>query len=349
MKAVRYHEYGAAEVLLYEEAEDPVAGEGEVVVAVRACGVNHFDIDLRAGLSRWPLPLPHQLGVEFAGEVDSVGPGVVGLAPGDGVWVQHEIECGTCAYCRAGKPNLCRQAQMFSVQLPGGYAEKVSAPARSIHPLPEGLSFEQAAAGQVAFATAWHMLVTRGHVAPGQTVVAQAAGSGIGHAAVQIAALAGAQVIATAGSAAKLDRARELGADEGINYREEPIAERVLQLTGGRGADLFIEHVGGGLFMESLRALRPGGRLVTCGAHGGETPPIDIVEVFRNEWEVLGSRIGTPEEMATVMDLLGQGRLQAEIHAALPLAQAAQAHRILEQREQTGKVILVVPDANPDA
>jgi len=215
------------------------------------------------------------------------------------------------------------------------------APARGTHRMPDGLSFEQAAAGQVAFATAWHMLVTRGHVEPGQTVVVQAAGSGIGHAAVQIAALAGARVIATAGSLEKLDRAREMGASETINYREEQLTSRVLEMTQGVGADLFIEHVGGDRFMESLRALRPGGRLVTCGAHAGETPEIDIIEVFRNEWEVLGSRIGTPSEMRLVMGLLGEGQLTAAVHAAIPLADAPRAHRILEQREQTGKVILI--------
>jgi NADPH:quinone reductase-like Zn-dependent oxidoreductase len=271
MNAVRYHEYGSADVLRYEPVEDPVPGEGEVVIAMRACGVNHFDVDLRAGVSRWPLPLPHQLGVEFAGVVDAVGEGVDGVKVGDEVWAQHEIECGACACCRAGHPNLCRNAQMFSVQLLGGYAERVLAPARAAHPLPAGLSFEQAAAGQVVFTTAWHMLVSRGRVAPGQTVVVQAAGSGIGHAAVQIAALAGARVIATAGSEAKLERARDLGADATINYREESVAERVLALTDGRGADLFVEHVGGELLMESLRSLRPRGRLVTCGAHAGET------------------------------------------------------------------------------
>jgi len=341
MKAVRYHEYGPAEVLRYEEVPDPVPGPGEILIAMRACGVNHFDVDLRAGISRWPLPLPHQLGVEFAGVVEAVGPGVEEFAPGDRVWPQHEIECGECAYCRAGRPNLCRNARMFSVQLLGGYAEKVVAPARGTHPMPDGLSFEQAAAGQVVFATAWHMLVTRGRVEPGQTVVVQAAGSGIGHAAVQIAALAGARVIATAGSQAKLEAARGMGADETVNYREEPLTERVLELTAGAGADLFIEHVGGERFMESLRALRPGGRLVTCGAHAGETPGIDVIEVFRNEWEVLGSRIGTPSEMALVMGMLGEGRLRAAVHAAIPLAQAPQAHRIIEAREQTGKVILV--------
>ena len=341
MKAVRYHDNGPAEVLRYEDVPDPVAGPGEIVIAMRACGVNHFDVDLRAGTSRWPLPLPHQLGVEFAGIVEAVGPGVEGFAPGDRVWPQHEIECGACELCRDGRPNLCRSARMFSVQLLGGYAEKVVAPARGTHLRADGLSFEQAAAGQVVFATAWHMLVTRGAVRPGQTVVVQAAGSGIGHAAVQIAALAGARVIATAGSPEKLDRAREMGADETINYREEPLTDRVLELTGGIGADLFIEHVGGERFMESLRALRVGGRLVTCGAHAGETPAIDIIEVFRNEWEVLGSRIGTPAEMVLVMGMLAEGRLRAAVHAEIPLAEAPRAHRIIEQREQTGKVILV--------
>src|SRR6185437_2174760 len=158
MNAVRYHEYGSADVLRYEPVEQPVPGESEVVISMRACGVNHFDIDLRAGISRWPLPLPHQLGVEFAGVIESVGPGVDAFAPGDRVWARHEIECGQCAYCRRGRPNLCRNAQMFSVQLLGGYAEQVLAPARGTHALPDSLSFEQAAAGQVVFATAFHML-----------------------------------------------------------------------------------------------------------------------------------------------------------------------------------------------
>ena len=341
MKAVRYHEYGPAEVLRYEDVPDPVPGPGEIVIGMRACGVNHFDVDLRSGISRWPLPLPHQLGVEFAGVVEAVGPGVVEFAEGDRVWPQHEIECGACELCRDGRPNLCRNARMFSVQLLGGYAEKVLAPVRGTHRMPDGLSFEQAAAGQVAFATSWHMLVTRGRVQPGQTVVVQAAGSGIGHAAVQIAALAGARVIATAGSAEKLARARELGAHETINYREESLTDRVLEMTDGTGADLFIEHVGGDRFMESLRALRVGGRLVTCGAHAGETPPIDIIEVFRNEWEVLGSRIGTPAEMRLAMEMMADGRLRAAVHAEIPLAEAPRAHRIIEQREQTGKVILI--------
>ena len=341
MRAVRFHEYGPREVLRYEEDAVPQPGPGEVLVRVRACGVNHFDIDVRAGLSRWPLPLPHQLGVEFAGDVEAVGPDVEGLRPGDRVWPQFETPCGRCRWCERGQGNLCDDAQMFGVQFPGGYAEYAVAPARSTHVLPDGLSHEQAAAGGVIFTTAWHMLTTRGRVQPGETVVVQAAGSGVGHAAIQIAVLAGARVIATAGGDAKLERARELGAAHTINYTTESITDRVLELTDGIGADLFIEHVGGDRFGESLAALRKDGRLVTCGGHAGETPPIDLVELFRHEWQVLGSRIGTPEEMRTVLRLMGEGRLRADVHAAIPLAHAPDAHGILERREHTGKVLLV--------
>lgn len=341
MKAVRFHEYGGTEVLRYEAVAEPEPGPDEVLIRMRACGVNHFDIDVRAGLSRWPLPLPHQLGVEFAGDVHAVGSEVDHLRPGDRVWPLYETPCESCRYCRAGKQNVCEDAQMFGVQLPGGYAEYVLAPAASTHLLPEGLSYEQSAAGNVVFSTAWHMLTTRGQVQPGETVVVQAAGSGIGHAAIQVAVLAGARVIATAGSEKKLERARELGAVETINYASEPITDRVLEMTDGGGADLFIEHVGGDRFMESLAALRKDGRLVTCGGHGGETPPIDLIELFRHEWRVFGSRVGTPPEMVKAMELMGEGRLTPAIHASVPLAEAGEAHRILENREQTGKVLLV--------
>jgi NADPH:quinone reductase-like Zn-dependent oxidoreductase len=341
MKSVRFHEYGPKEVLLYEDAEVPEPGPSDVLVKMRACGVNHFDIDVRAGISRWPLPLPHQLGVEFAGEVEAVGTEIDHLKPGDRVWPQYETACGNCRYCRVGRRNLCEDAQMFGVQIPGGYAEYVLAPGATTRVLPDGLSFEQAAAGNVIFSTAWHMVTNRGQVTAADTVVVQAAGSGIGHAAIQVANLAGARVIATAGSPEKLKRAEELGAAETINYNTESITDRVLEMTDGGGADLYIEHVGGDRFMESLASLRKGGRLVTCGGHAGETPPIDIIELFRNEWEVLGSRIGTPEEMVTVFELMGAGKLQADVHAEIPLAEAPEAHRILEEREHTGKVLLV--------
>jgi NADPH:quinone reductase-like Zn-dependent oxidoreductase len=229
---------------------------------------------------------------------------------------------------------------MWSVQRPGGYAEYVVAPARAVYPLPDTVSYEAAAAGQIVFTTAWHMLVTRGRVEAGETVLVSAAGSGVGHAAVQIAKLAGTTVITTAGSDEKLEAARADGADHTINYRHANVAERALELTGGRGVDLVVEHVGGDQFGACLGALRKRGRLVTCGGHAGEVVPFDIIPFFRNEWQVIGSRTGTTKETLLVMDLIAAGKLRPRVHAALPLAEAAEAHRILESREHFGKVVL---------
>jgi len=340
VKAVRIHEHGAREVLRYEDVPDPVPGEDEVLVRVRSCALNHFDVDLRENLSRWDFPLPWTLGLEFAGDVASLGPGVEGLAAGDRVWVLHEIPCLQCEHCRAGEDNRCLAARMWSVQMEGGYAEYVAAPARAVFRLPESVGYDEAAAAQIVFTTAWHMLVTRGRVKAGETVLVSAAGSGVGHAAIQIAKLAGATVITTAGSDEKLEAARADGADHGINYRRERVTERALELNGGRGVDVVVEHVGGEQFGACLAALRKGGRLVTCGGHAGEVVDLDIIPLFRNEWEVIGSRTGTTAEIRLVMDLVAEGRLRPRIHAALPLAEAAEAHRILESREHFGKVVL---------
>lgn len=340
MKAVRLHGHGGRDVLQLEEVPDPIPGDGEVLIRVRACGLNHFDIDLRENVSRWPLPLPWTLGVEFAGEVAGTGPGVAGLSEGDRVWVLHELPCLECEYCLAGEDNLCLAAQMWSVQRPGGYAEYVVAPTRAVFALADNVSFETAAAGQIVFTTAWHMLVTRGKVQPGEVVIVSAAGSGVGHAAIQIAKLAGATVITTAGSDEKLEAARRDGADHLVNYRRDDVGAIATEVTGGRGVDLVIEHVGGDQFGACLGSLRKGGRLVTCGGHAGEVVSLDIIPIFRNEWQVIGSRTGTTREIRFVMDLIASGRLRPRVHAALPLSEAAEAQRIIEEREHFGKVIL---------
>jgi len=340
VKAVRFHEHGGRDVLRLEDVPTPEPGDGEVLVRIRACALNHFDVDLRENVSRWPLPLPHVLGVEFAGDVAALGANVEGLREGQPVWVLHEIPCLECDYCLAGMDNLCLAAEMYSVQRPGGYAEYALAPARAVFPLGDG-SHDAAAAGQIVFTTAWHMLMTRGELRAGETVVVNASGSGVGHAAVQIAKLAGATVIATAGSHEKLARSTDDGADHVVNYRTEDVTARVLDLTKGRGADLVIEHVGGDLFGASLNSLRKNGRLVTCGGHAGEVVELDIIPVFRNEWSVIGSRTGTVRETELVMDLIAAGKLNPRIHARLPLAEAAEAQRIIEEREQFGKVLLL--------
>jgi NADPH:quinone reductase-like Zn-dependent oxidoreductase len=340
MKAVRFHEHGGREVLRLEDVPTPEPGEGEVLVRIRSSALNHFDIDLRENISRWPLPLPHILGVEFAGDVAALGPGVDGLEEGQPVWVLHEIPCLACEYCLAGRDNLCERAEMYSVQRPGGYAEYALAPARAVFPLPGPEWHDAAAAGQIVFTTAWHMLMTRARLRAGETVVVSAAGSGVGHAAVQIATLAGATVIATAGSDDKLGRSQEDGADHVVNYSREDVTERVLEVTAGRGADVVVEHVGGEQFGACLNALRKDGRLITCGGHAGEVVDFDIIPLFRNEWSVIGSRTGTVRETKLVIDLIVAGRLRPRIHATLPLGEASEAQRIVEEREQFGKVLL---------
>lgn len=339
MKAVRFHEHGGREVLRLEEAPTPEPGKDEVLVRIRSCALNHFDIDLRENVSRWPLTLPHILGVEFAGDVAALGEGVEGIREGQPVWVLHELPCLECDYCLAGMDNLCLHAEMYSVQRPGGYAEYALAPERAVFALARD-SYDAAAAGQIVFTTAWHMLMTRAQLRAGETVVVSASGSGVGHAAVQVAKLAGATVIATAGSDEKLARSREDGADHVVNYRGEDVTTRVRELTEGRGADVVIEHVGGEQFGACLNALRKNGRLITCGAHGGEVVDFDIIPLFRNEWSVIGSRTGTVRETKLVMDLIAAGKLTPRIHAALPLSEAAEAQRMIEEREQFGKVLL---------
>ena len=340
MKAVRFHEHGGRDVLRYEDVPEPVADAGEVLVRVRACCVNRFDVSLRQTGSRKQLPLPWTLGVEFAGEVAALGDGVEGHTEGQRVWVLHELTCLRCEYCLAGKDNLCERPEMWGVDRPGGYAQYVSAPAWAVFALPDGVSFEIAAASQAAWVTAWHMLTTRARVRPGETVLVSAAAGGVGLAAVQVAKLAGAHVIATAGSAEKLEFARAEGADELIDHYRDDVTERALELTGGRGVDVAIENVGGALFSACLAALCKDGRLVFCGGHGGAVVPFDLLPAFRAEWQVLGARTGTTQEHRIVMDHVAEGKLRPRLHAVVPLEQAREAHRILEESEQLGRVVL---------
>jgi NADPH:quinone reductase-like Zn-dependent oxidoreductase len=302
--------------------------------------VNRFDVSLRQTGSRKSLPLPWTLGVEFAGEVEGLGSGAAELAEGQRVWVLHELTCLRCQYCLAGKDNLCERPQMWGVDRPGGYAEYVVAPAWAVLPLADSVSFEIAAASQAAWVTAWHMLTTRARVRPGETVLVSAAAGGVGLAAVQVAKLAGARVIATAGSAEKRAFARDEGADETLDHYREDVTERVLELTGGRGVDVVIENVGGELFSACMGALKKDGRLVFCGSHGGAVVPLDLLPAFRAEWQLLGARTGTTQEHCTVMDLVAEGKLRPKIHEVVPLEDASEAHRILEESEQLGRVVL---------
>jgi NADPH:quinone reductase-like Zn-dependent oxidoreductase len=341
MRVSWFHRFGGPEVLVHEETGRPAPGPGEAVVRVRAVGVNHVDLDHRAGTSRLPVTFPHILGREFAGEVAALG-GVAGpLREGDRVWVTCRLPCGRCRFCLSGRDNLCVREGYFGLDLPGGYAEYVKVPIANLNPLPSHVGFADAAASQIAFGTAWHVLINRGGLQAGQSVLVQAAGSGIGSAAVQVAKLAGATIFATAGSDEKLERARALGAHHLINYSREDFAERIRDLTGGEGVDVVMEHVGGEVFARSLRCLKRNGVLVTAGAHAGEVVPLDIIPFFRGELRLSGSKNAPVTELRTVMGLVADGKLKPVIHRTFPLAEAAEAHRVVASRELFGKVVLL--------
>jgi len=339
MKVARFHKFGGPEVLLYEEAPKPTPKPGEALVRVRAVGINHVDLDHRAGTSRIPLTFPHILGREFAGELA----GDAGdFKDGDRVWVTCRIPCRRCELCLAGRDNLCIQEGYFGLDIPGGYAEYVAVPIANLNALPSNVRFEDAAAAQIAFGTAWHVLINRGFLQAGQTVLIQAAGSGIGSAAVQVAKLAGAaMIIATASSEKKLAQAKALGATHLINYSGGKFADQVMAITGGRGVDVVMEHIGGAVFSESLKCLARGAIIVTVGAHAGEVVPFDIIPFFRRELRLAGSKNASVLELRKVMGLVADGKLKPVIHKALPLAQAAEGHRVVDSRDFFGKVVLL--------
>jgi NADPH:quinone reductase-like Zn-dependent oxidoreductase len=340
MRAVRFHEYGGPEVLRCEQVADPEPGPADVVIRVRAVGLNHVDIDMRNGTSNLPLELPHTLGFEFGGEIVAVGEEVDSLATGDRVTALYQVACRACDACLAGRQQFCERLEMLGVTRPGGYAELVAVPAAAVLPLPDGMSFDQAASTQTTFGTAWHSLITRGGLQLGETALVSAAGSGVGSAGLQVARHAGARVIVSAGSDEKLDRARALGADVGINYREEDLTARVLEETHGRGVDIVLEHVGGEVFSSSLDALAVGGRVVVCGGHAGEVVPLDLIKLFRKESSVIGCARATEAEIGRVIELVAAGVFEPAISEHFSLEDAADAHRAMEDRRQFGKLIM---------
>lgn len=339
MAAMILREHGGPEVLRLEQIPIPVPGPGEVRVRVRAVALNHLDIWVRRGGPAFKLEYPHRLGSDIAGTIDALGPGAAGEI-GAKVVVQPGLSCGRCAACLGGHDNLCRSYKILGENAQGGYAEYIVVPQVNLAPYPERLSFPEAAASILTFLTAWQMVVHKARVQPADTVLVQGAGSGIGVAAIQIAKLYGARVIATASSEDKLARARALGADVTIDYTKQDFVAECKQLTDKRGVDAVIEHVGGEVFAGSIRAVKNGGRVVTCGATAGFHPPIDLRQIFFRQVEVLGSTMGSKADLLAVLAHVAAGRLRPVVHAVLPLARAAEAHRMLEERRAFGKVVL---------
>jgi NADPH:quinone reductase-like Zn-dependent oxidoreductase len=340
MKAVRIHKHGGPEVLEIEKVPDPKVGEDEVLVQVKACALNHLDLWVRRGIPGQRFPLPMIPGSDVAGVVKKVGSAVKGIRPKDRVVLQPGLSCNRCAQCVTGDDNLCRSYGILGETRDGGCAELVAVPSVNIIPLREGISFEEAAAVPLTFLTAWHMLVGRAGVRPGDDVLIHAAGSGVGVAATQVAKLHGARVIATAGTDAKLRRAKQLGADDLINYKKYDFYEEVRKLTGKRGLDIVIDSVGADVWHKNLRLLKPGGRVVTCGVTSGFEVTTDIRYIFFRNLSILGSTMGRKSEVLDVMRLVEKKKLRPVVDTVLPLDKIAEAHRRLEQRKAFGKIVV---------
>ncbi len=324
MKAVRYHEHGGPEVFRVEDVPEPTPGAGEVVVKVKAAAINHLDVDHREGSSRFPVTLPHIGGVELVGEVAKVGTGVEGWQEGDRV-----------------APYLLGNGDKFvGVNYPGAFAEYATVMAGSLVRLPDAISWEEGAALQVAFGTAFHMLFNRAKLRIGETVMINSVGSGIGSAAVQLAKLAGAYVIGNSSGDAKLAKAKELGLDVGVNYKTQDLVAEVLSATDGKGVDVVFEHVGGDIFQKSLDSLAGGGRLVTCGGHAEEVVPFDIIPFFRAQKSVIGSFVYDRDEFETCVALCARGQITSLVDSVYSLDDTADAFRRVESREHFGKVVI---------
>ncbi len=340
MKAILIREHGGVDKLEFADVPDPVARPGEAIVRVRAVALNHLDIWLRRGVPGHKFPLPMIPGSEVAGVVESVDD--PRWKVGDEVIVAPGYSCGRCVACLSGNDPLCRNFGIFGETVSGGASEKIAVPIRNLIRKPAALSFAEAAAVPLDMLTAWHMLVARAQLRPGETVLVQAGGSGVGSAAIQIAKLWGATVYATAGSATKAARAKALGADETIVYTEVDFADDVRRLTSKRGVDVIFEHVGGETFERSLRTLAKGGRLVTCGSTSGGEVNINLRLVFFKLLSILGSTMGSLAELHELMKFVEAGRLHPVVDRVLPLSQVAEGHRLLEAREAFGKIVFEV-------
>jgi len=342
LNAIVFHQHGGPEVLKYEDVPKPSIRPGEVLVCVKACALNHLDLWVRRGIPGVPIPLPHIPGSDVSGEIAQIGADVTTVRVGQKVVLAPGVTCGKCAACVAGQDNHCRYFTNLGYLIDGGCAEFVRAPEVNCLSYPENLTFEEAASIPLVFQTAWHMLLARAELQPGEDVLILGAGSGVGSAAIQIAKFFGARVIATAGSDEKLQKAKQLGADHLINHNTQKIRDEVRRITNKRGVDVVFEHVGTATWDDSFASLAPGGRLVTCGATTGYDAKVDLRFLFSRQLSLLGSYMGTKSELHSIMGLVASGRFKPIVDRIFPLSACAEAHAYLESGSQFGKVVLRV-------
>jgi len=341
MKCIRIHEHGGPEKLIYEEISVPKIEAGEVLVSVKATSVNHIDLWVRQGLPGVKFHLPIIPGVDAAGVVAEKGDAVTHVKIGDRVVVAQGISCGHCKHCLNGNDNLCKDYILIGEHRDGADAEYLAVPGRNVLPLSEKISFEEAAAAALVFLTAWQMLADKAQVRPGEDVLVNGVSSGVGSAALQIAKLLGARVIATTSTNEKAAKARELGADEVINYNRQSTLEEVRRLTGRKGVEVVIDHVGKTVWDQNIKSLTKGGRLVTCGATSGFEGITDIRYVFYKQLQILGSTMGRKGDLITIFNFIEQGKLKPVIDRVMPLEELREAHRFVEEGKHFGKIVLI--------
>jgi NADPH:quinone reductase-like Zn-dependent oxidoreductase len=329
VKAIRIHEDGGPDVLRYEDAPDPAPAAGEVLISLRAASLNRLDIWVRRGLPS--VPKPRILGADGAGVVAALGAGVDGFTEGQRVVINPGLEHGDGRITVIGE------------HTDGTHAELIAVPAENVHPLPDSLTFEQAAAFPLVYETVYRMLVTRAGLQEGEWLLAWGVGSGIGTAALSLGRALGARVIATSSSDEKLARAAELGAEVTINHASEDVASRVKEATGG-GADVVVEHVGEATWQTSLASAAPGARVAVCGATTGPNPKAALHRVWWKQLSILGSTMGTRSDFAGAYELVADGRAPVVVDSVLPLAEARAAHERMERGEHMGKIVLRIPD-----
>lgn len=345
MKAVRIHEHGGIEKLRYEEAPEPrIFAPDEVIVRLHAAALNHIDLWTRLGATGVMIPMPHILGADGAGVVVEIGSDVKNVKTGDPVCLYTFSGCGQCEFCLTGQDLLCIYIRCLGERLDGTYAEYVKLPAANCFAIPPGFTFQQAAAFPLVFVTLWRMLVTNARLKPGETVLVIGVGGGVASASLQVANKMGARVIVTSGSDAKLELARKIGADHGINHGKQNFAQEVKRLTGGRGVDVAVDTVAGEIWQKSLASLARGGRLVTCGATAGGRPKDDLTAIVSKHLKIYGSTLGSKEEFRQLLSFMSVSQIKPIVDSVFALQDAASAQRYLEEAKQFGKVVLQIAE-----
>lgn len=342
MRAAVIHEHGDRDVIQLEQVVIPEPTDDEVRIKVHACALNWLDVGIRRGPQFGAVPLPLTTGVDVSGLIDAVGSDVSDWSAGDAVTFYSLVTCGDCEYCRDGEVTVCPQHKIIGEHMNGGLAEYMVAPARNLIAKPANLTHNEVAALPVVSMTAWHMLISVARLQAGETVFIPGAGGGVASMGIQIAKYAGATVIASTSTAEKMERARELGADHVVNYRDKNWVDQVIDYTDGRGVDVAQDLVGAMTWADSLRTLARNGRLVVCGSHSGKSFNLRIPQIYHRQLSILGSNGGAYNELRHCLELANRGILRPVIDRALPLSQIREGHRILEEHDHFGKVVIQV-------